>query len=296
MRIIVCDDDATLRGVVTKLATNAGHKVLAETDSAADAVDMVLRFGAEVLVLDLALPWGAGMRGRARAPRGGSRRARSWCSRATPPTRRRSAALGVRAVIEKPDFEQLEQVLQRVADGGPTVEEVEGQADRRPPTDARERFPEPGPASPSGIEDPDPSTKRCCASSATTASWWCTSPSSTGSEAPTRASSPSTPSCRPPASCGTSSACRIASRSPNRRPTTASPSSPSPSSAAAVRVSSRCGAGSSGPTSWPRAPGILSGGWALVDDVVPGPAALGRASDAAARSTGRPDGERLWAG
>jgi hypothetical protein len=45
-----------------------------------------------------------------------------------------------------------------------------------------------------------------------------------------------------------------------------------------------------------KGPGILSGGWALVDEVVPGPAALGRASDAAARSTGRPDGERLWAG
>ena len=39
-----------------------GTSVIAETDSAADAVDMVLRFGAEVLVLDLALPWGTGMR------------------------------------------------------------------------------------------------------------------------------------------------------------------------------------------------------------------------------------------
>jgi hypothetical protein len=45
-----------------------------------------------------------------------------------------------------------------------------------------------------------------------------------------------------------------------------------------------------------KGPGVLSAGWALVDDVVPGPAALGRATEAAARSIGRPDGERLWAG
>ena len=62
MKLVVCDDDVTLRGVVSRLAVDAGHHVLAETDSAADAVDMVLRFGAEVLILDLSLPWGSGLR------------------------------------------------------------------------------------------------------------------------------------------------------------------------------------------------------------------------------------------
>ena len=33
MNVIVCDDDPTMRDVVTKLATEVGHHVLAETDS-----------------------------------------------------------------------------------------------------------------------------------------------------------------------------------------------------------------------------------------------------------------------
>ena len=61
MKIVVCDDDVTLRGVVSRLAESVGHTVIAETDTAEDAVELISRFGAEGLVLDLSLPWGSGM-------------------------------------------------------------------------------------------------------------------------------------------------------------------------------------------------------------------------------------------
>jgi two-component system chemotaxis response regulator CheY len=295
MRTIVCDDDATVRSIVSNLATKVGLNVLAETDSGPDAVEMVLRFGAELLILDLALPWGAGMdvvrKLREREAASEIVVFTSWA--ADSPEVRGS---GVKAVIEKPDFEQLEEVLQRVADGGPTVEEVEGQADRRPPTDARERFPEPGPASPSGIEDPDTFDEAVLRLQRHDGVLVV----HVAIEHGIRGTYPRLVAVDTLLS--TARVLRNILRVQDRLSIT-EPASDDRLPELAVAV---LGGGRPGVESvWRRlqqthelakGPGILSGGWALVDDVVPGPAALGRASDAAARSTGRPDGERLWAG
>lgn len=151
MKLVVCDDDVTLRSVVSRMAEGVGHTVIAETDRASDAVELVTRFGAEGLVLDLSLPWGTGAEAvhelRARAA---PCEIVLFTSYADDSPELRDL---VRAVVEKPDFELLEAVLQQLAsaDGAPTPV---GRERRRTP---RER-PAIGPAvvrSPSGLEDPD---------------------------------------------------------------------------------------------------------------------------------------------
>lgn len=52
---VVCDDDRVLRQTISDLCESAGLQVVAETDSAPDAVALVRRFGVDVLVLDLSL-------------------------------------------------------------------------------------------------------------------------------------------------------------------------------------------------------------------------------------------------
>jgi two-component system chemotaxis response regulator CheY len=295
MRTIVCDDDATVRSIVSNLATKVGLNVLAETDSGPDAVEMVLRFGAELIILDLALPWGAGMdvvrQLREREANAEIVVFTAWA--ADSPEVRGS---GVKAVIEKPDFEQLESVLQRVADGGPSVEEADTGPDRRPPAEERARFPEPGPSSPSGIEEPDsfdeavlrlqPHDGILIVHVAIEHGLRGAYPRLVGVDT----------------LLATARLLRGILRTQDRLSITEPPSDDRlPELAVAVLGGGRPGV----EAVWRRlerahglakGPGILSAGWALVDDVVPGPAALGRATEAAARSIGRPDGERLWAG
>lgn len=295
MRTIVCDDDATVRSIVSNLADRVGLNVLAETDSGPDAVEMVLRFGAELIILDLALPWGAGMdvvrQLRERQANAEIVVFTSWAAD-SPEVR----GAGVKAVIEKPDFEQLETVLQRVAAGGPTVEVAETGPDRRPPAEDRARFPVPGPTSTSGIEDPDtfdeavlrlqPQDGLLVVHVAIEYGLRGTYPRLSGVDT----------------FLATARTLRSILRLQDRLSITEPLSEDRlPELAVAVLGGGRPGV----EAVWRRlghahelakAPGTLSGGWALVDDVVPGPAALGRAAEAAARSIGRPDGERLWAG
>jgi CheY-like chemotaxis protein len=148
MKIVVCDDDATLRSVVSRMAEEVGHTVIAETDSARDAVELITRFGAEALVLDLSLPWGSGMEAIYEI-----RNNEVPCDVVVftsyaddSPDVRRS---GVRAIIEKPDFDALEDALRGLG----SKDEGTGQERRRTPR-PRPRVPQPDVRSPSGIEDP----------------------------------------------------------------------------------------------------------------------------------------------
>jgi CheY-like chemotaxis protein len=151
MKLVVCDDDVTLRGVVSKLAADAGHTVLAETDSAADAVDMILRFGAEALILDLSLPWGGGMRAVHDLREAGSPcQVVVFTSYAADSPEVRDA--GVRAVIEKPDFEGLEEVLASLAKGEQAA--TPDGAERRRTFEPRSTMPPAGALSISGLESP----------------------------------------------------------------------------------------------------------------------------------------------
>lgn len=150
MKLVVCDDDATLRSVVSRLAEGIGHTVIAETDRATDAVELVVRFGADGLVLDLSMPFGSGVEAvtalRERAP---ECRIVVFTSYADETPQVREAAL--RAVVDKPDFERLEEVLRELAEDQAVVPEGGGPERRRPPR-PRPELVAPGALSPSGLE------------------------------------------------------------------------------------------------------------------------------------------------
>ena len=57
---VVCDDDKSVRAAVSVVCAAAGLEVVAETDSETDAIELVRRFGVEVLILDLSLSDGSG--------------------------------------------------------------------------------------------------------------------------------------------------------------------------------------------------------------------------------------------
>lgn len=295
MRTIVCDDDATVRSIVSNIAEKAGLQVLAETDSGPDAVEMVLRFGAELLILDLALPWGAGF-DVVRQIREHEAPAEivvftSWA--ADSPEVRGAA---VKRVIEKPDFEELESVLRDLAAGRTSAPEADGRPDRRPPTPPREHFPDPGPVSPSGIEDPDsfdeavlrlePGDGLLVVHVALDQAFRGTFPRLLGVDTLLT----------------TARLARGILRVQDRLSITEALSDDRiPELAIAILGGGRPGV----EAVWRRlerahelakAPGVLSAGWALVDEVVPGTAALLRAGEAAGRSIGRAPGDRLWAG
>ena len=53
---VVCDDDVMTRRLVTRLLDDAGYKVLAELDTAVDAIEVARLSKPDVIVLDLSLP------------------------------------------------------------------------------------------------------------------------------------------------------------------------------------------------------------------------------------------------
>jgi CheY-like chemotaxis protein len=126
-RVVVCDDDALVRATVSTLCEQAGLEVVAETDSGTDALEMVRRFGVDVLVLDLSLNDGSGERTLA------SLTAEKvevevivFTAYATDPGN--LLRLGAREVIEKPDFDRLEEVLTHL---GATEEDAAPPEERR---------------------------------------------------------------------------------------------------------------------------------------------------------------------
>jgi len=108
--VVVCDDDPVVRGAVSAVCASAGLEVVAETDSSNDAVEMVRRFGVDVLVLDLSLSDGSGEQTLTALEAEGSHTSVIvFTAYASDPGR--LLALGAREVVEKPDFEQLGTVL-----------------------------------------------------------------------------------------------------------------------------------------------------------------------------------------
>lgn len=293
MRVIVCDDEPTIRGVVSKLAANIGLDVLAETDSGPTAVEMVLRFQPEVLIMDLALAWSAGMQAIRDLRAAGSPVEivlfTSWAAD-SPEVR----AAEVRAVIEKPDIEALEQVLRGLV-AGVTVDAPVG-ADRRQPARPRPAFPPHGRLTASALEDPatfDEAVVRLEAGDAVVMIHVA------GIERPAGWYE------RVAATDLTLAVGRLA-RALLRVQDRLAIAEPDPDGEPRDVVVLMLGARRAGVESlWRRLelaheqsglPGVLSAGWAMCDDGVGGPLALSRAVDAASRSIGRPPGERLWAG
>jgi CheY-like chemotaxis protein len=72
LRVVLCDDDLAARAKLAKLAKKHGYRVIAETGNAEDAMQLVERFGADVLVLDPNLRDGSGVEVARRLTGGGT--------------------------------------------------------------------------------------------------------------------------------------------------------------------------------------------------------------------------------
>lgn len=125
--VVVCDDDRVLRAAISSVCTDAGLEVVAETDSGADACEMVRRFAVDVLVLDLAFSDGSGEHTLAVLQAEASPvTVVVFTAYALDPAK--LLRLGAREVVEKPDFARLGDVLLRIAT---SVEQSEGTPDDR---------------------------------------------------------------------------------------------------------------------------------------------------------------------
>ena len=112
--VVVCDDDKVARAAISSLCAEVGLEVVAETDSSADAAELVRRFGVDVLVLDLSLSDGSGEYAlRDLKAEGSPVSVIIFTAYATDPAK--LIRLGAREVVEKPDFDVLRGVLTNVA-------------------------------------------------------------------------------------------------------------------------------------------------------------------------------------
>jgi CheY-like chemotaxis protein len=287
MKLVVCDDDATLRSVVSRLAEGAGHQVMAETDNATDAVELIVRFGADALVLDLSLPWGSGMEAIHQLRRQGSD-CQIVVFTAYADETPELEHLGLRAVIDKPDFEALEQVLTELATGVSGT--LPGAAERRKPWRSRPEVPAASASSPSGLEDPA-SFERVLdvlgAGDAVLAVHVAGIDDDSGDEF--------SQLLRADRFLAVCRSLRIVLRTPDRMTVDGDEivalllDGGRAGVEAAFRRLERHHEISS-------LPGVICGGWAVHDGVLPPFSTYGRARDAARRSIGQPPGDRLWAG
>lgn len=110
MRTVICDADPTLRGVVSSVSERLGHTVIAETENPLDAVELATRFGAELVIIDVALPYGTGKQALELLKQRGST-AHVVIFGSEIDDERDLMLAGARAVVTKPDFERLEAVL-----------------------------------------------------------------------------------------------------------------------------------------------------------------------------------------
>jgi CheY-like chemotaxis protein len=288
MKVVVCDDDVTLRSVVSRMAEGVGHTVIAETDVASDAVELVTRFGAEILVLDLSLPWGSGMDAvHELKRRGDDCEIVVFTAYAEEYPDVRSAA--VRAVVEKPDFAQLEAVLDGLAHGVPPPVAGVDHERRKPPRD-RPNLPAPDVRSPSGLEEPETFMQVVRQLEPGDAVLYVQVIPAEGA-----AVDPWARLVHTDRFLAVARALRTVLRVQDRLTVDAD------QLAAVLLDAQQVGVESA----WARLEraqeltsigGIVSGGWALVHENEHGYEVQARARDAGVRSVGRPPGDRLWAG
>ena len=126
-KVVVCEDDPVVRASVTTVCEHAGLEVVAETDRGGDAAELVRRFGVDVLVLDLSLKDDSGEHTIEALNAAGTRTAIVVFTAYAADTSN-LLRLGVREVVEKPDFERLGDVLERI---GSAVDDVKPSEERR---------------------------------------------------------------------------------------------------------------------------------------------------------------------
>lgn len=115
-RLVVCDDDAILRGVIGRMATSCGFDLTGEGDSADTTLELVESTDAEVVVLDLALRSGSG-EDVIKNLRDNRPKTCVVVFSAYVDDPMRLIDAGANVVIEKPDFERLDEVLRRLRGG-----------------------------------------------------------------------------------------------------------------------------------------------------------------------------------
>jgi CheY-like chemotaxis protein len=114
MRVLICDDDPLMRNVIRSVAQSAGHEVIAETDRANAASELIGRYRPDIVVLDLSLASGVGdtvlREAKVAAPP-----CRVVVFSAYAADAERLLAAGAAAVVDKPHFDELESTLARWA-------------------------------------------------------------------------------------------------------------------------------------------------------------------------------------
>jgi CheY-like chemotaxis protein len=60
MRVLICDDDASLRSVIRSLLERSGHEVVAEADKSVEAISLLHRLLPDAVIVDLSLFAGSG--------------------------------------------------------------------------------------------------------------------------------------------------------------------------------------------------------------------------------------------
>jgi len=120
---VVCDDDPLLRCVLTRVIGPLGYEVCAEAESPDEAIAVIDRVHADVVVLDLALRDG---RGEDLLHLLASERPETKVVVFSSHVEDHDALLaaGATAVVEKPDFPALEVVLGDLAHGGPLRQDL----------------------------------------------------------------------------------------------------------------------------------------------------------------------------
>jgi CheY-like chemotaxis protein len=109
MRVLIGDDDPLMRNVIRSVAKAAGHEVVAETENPDTATELIARYAPDIVVVDLPRPGGgeAVLRYAASMP--------TPCRVVVFSTSVADAdallAAGAAAVVEKPQFDQLESTL-----------------------------------------------------------------------------------------------------------------------------------------------------------------------------------------
>lgn len=143
---VVCDDDPLLRCVLARVIGPLGYEVCAEAESPAEAIDVIDRVHADVVVLDLALRDGRGedLLHHLVAERPDTKVV-VFSSHVG--DHEALLAAGAAAVVEKPDFPALEVVLGDLAHGGTLRQDL-----RRPVARAVPALDPPTSLSLSGLE------------------------------------------------------------------------------------------------------------------------------------------------
>ena len=145
-RAVLCDDDPMVRSVIARLMTDAGYEVVAEAEDWAGAAQAITANAAGTVVLDLSLPGGNGEELiRQLHATGADVRVVVFSAFAG-----NIGALldaGAAAVVEKPDFAELEAVVTEL------LQRVDGPGERRrPPTRPVATLPPPTAITLSGFE------------------------------------------------------------------------------------------------------------------------------------------------